>query len=52
VPHRDESGALLGEAGLVEMAEQLYDSEDLLQRLLAEHPSVLAGDQFTTEEPR
>jgi hypothetical protein len=43
---------LLGETGLVEMSEQPYDSEDLLQRLLAEHPSVLAGDQFTTEEPR
>jgi hypothetical protein len=43
---------LLGEAGLVEMSEQPYDSEDLLQRLLAEHPSVLAGDQFTSGEPR
>src|SRR5437879_3932706 len=31
---------------LVEMAEQPYDSEDLLQALLAKYPSLLAGDQI------
>jgi hypothetical protein len=34
-----------GSGELVEMAEQPYESEDLLQRLLAQYPSVLAGDQ-------
>jgi hypothetical protein len=38
--------------GLVEMTEQPYESEDLLQALLAEHPSVLAGDQFNGAEPK
>ena len=33
------------------MREQPYDSEDLLQRLLAEHPSILAGDQFDRARP-
>jgi hypothetical protein len=31
---------------LVEMAEQPYDSEDLLEALLAKFPSLLAGDQM------
>jgi len=38
--------------GLVEMREQPYDSEALLQRLLASHPEVLAGDQFDMSRPR
>jgi len=37
---------------LVEMTEQPYDSEDLLQALLAKHPSLLAGDQFGTAPRR
>ncbi len=37
---------------LVEMTEQAYDSEDLLQELLAKYPSVLAGDQLGVAEPR
>lgn len=37
---------------LVEMREQLYDSEDLLQRLLENHPALLAGDQITSNGPR
>lgn len=37
---------------LVEMAQQPYESEDLLQRLLETHPSVLAGDQFNGPEPK
>lgn len=37
---------------LVEMREQPYDSEDLLQRLLATHPDLLAGDQIDPTTPR
>ena len=33
------------------MDEQPYDSEDLLQRLLAQHPDLLAGDQIDDSEP-
>jgi len=29
---------------LVPMTEQPYDSEELLQQLLARHPQLLAGD--------
>ena len=44
---------LLQEGGtLVPMAEAAYDSEDLLQRLLAEYPSLLAGEQIDTATPR
>jgi len=41
-----------GDGGLVEMTEQAYDSEDLLQKLLADYPNLLAGDQIDTTEPR
>ncbi len=34
------------------MDEQPYDSEDLLQRLLAEYPDLLAGDQIDDTDPR
>jgi hypothetical protein len=37
---------------LVEMSERVYDSEDLLQRLLARYPNLLAGDQVNSAEPR
>ena len=37
---------------LVEMAEQPYDSEDLLQELLAKYPSLLAGDQTDGSAPK
>ncbi len=37
---------------LVEMNEQPYDSEDLLQGLLAEYPSLLAGNQIDPKSPR
>lgn len=36
----------------MEMTEQPYESEDLLQKLLADHPGVLAGDQFHGAEPK
>ncbi len=41
-----------GDGSLVEMAESAYDSEDLLQGLLADYPSLLAGDQVGGEEAR
>jgi hypothetical protein len=34
------------------MEEAPYDSEALLQKLLADHPDLLAGDQIDAEEPR
>src|ERR671916_953213 len=41
-----------GGGELVEMSEQSYDSENLLQGLLAEYPNLLAGDQVGGDEPR
>jgi hypothetical protein len=43
---------LRGDDDLVAMQEQPYDSEALLQSLLAKHPSLLAGDQLPGSEPR
>jgi hypothetical protein len=37
---------------LVEMNEEAYDSEDLLQALLAKYPALLAGNQIDAAEPR
>lgn len=37
---------------LVRMDEQPYDSEDLLQELLAKYPNLLAGDQMDSARPR
>ena len=37
---------------LVEMLERPYDSEAVLQQLLAKHPSLLAGDQLEARTPR
>ena len=36
----------------LEMTEQKYDSEDLLQGLLEKYPNLLAGDQIDSEVPR
>jgi hypothetical protein len=36
---------------IIEMKDQPYESEDLLQQLLAKCPSVLAGDQFSGSAP-
>jgi hypothetical protein len=41
-----------GGDSLVEMTEHAYDSEDLLQRLLAQYPNLLAGNQVDSAEPR
>ena len=37
---------------LVKMMEQPYDAEELLQRLLADYPDLLAGDQINVAAPR
>jgi hypothetical protein len=37
---------------VVETRETPYDSEGLLQRLLADYPNLLAGDQINPAEPR
>src|SRR4051794_11961433 len=37
---------------LVGMTEQPYDTEDVLQRLLADYPSLLAGEQVNATDPR
>ena len=37
---------------LVEMKEQTYDSEELLQALLAQYPNLMAGDQIDSSVPR
>ena len=37
---------------LIEMTEREYDSEELLQELLAKYPNLLAGDQIDSEYPR
>lgn len=37
---------------LVSLKEHAYESEDLLQTLLAKYPSLLAGDQINPKAPR
>jgi hypothetical protein len=37
---------------LVEMREQEYDNEDILQKLLADYPNLLAGDLIDHNAPR
>jgi hypothetical protein len=37
---------------LLEMKEQPYDTEDVLQELLAKYPNLLAGDQMDGAAPR
>ena len=43
---------LRGADDLVPMTEAPYDSEDVLQELIAKFPDLLAGDQLTGSEPR
>jgi hypothetical protein len=43
---------LIRDDELVEMSEEPYESEELLQTLLAKYPSVLAGDQIGTTPRR
>jgi hypothetical protein len=39
-----------GDDSLVEMTEHAYDSENLLQAMLAEYPNLLDGDQMDGAE--
>ncbi len=41
-----------GDRTLRPMKEEPYDSEDLLQALLADYPDLLAGDQIDDNDPR
>ncbi len=48
----DEAIFLLKDSGdLEKVPMQPYDSEDLLQSLIAEYPELLAGDQINPDEP-
>jgi hypothetical protein len=40
-----------GRGEIVEMNDQPYDSELLLQELLAKYPTVLAGEQMNSSAP-
>ena len=39
------------DGSLVEMNQQVYDSEEVLQKLLAEYPNLLAGNLIDEENP-
>ena len=41
-----------GESGLEPLDEQPFDTEDELQRLIAEHPELLDGEQMRPGDPR
>lgn len=43
---------LLQDSSLVELREQPYEAEHLLQTLIADHPHLLAGDQMDPTSPR
>jgi hypothetical protein len=40
------------DGGLLELSEQPYESEELLQQLLERYPSLLAGREMSPAEPR
>lgn len=41
-----------GQGDLLEMEEQVYESEDVLQTLLATHPNIIPGGQIDGANPR
>ncbi len=43
---------LQDDGGLTKLTEQAYRAEAVLQRLLATHPDLLAGDQIDSASPR
>jgi len=43
---------LLQDGGLVGLNEQAYEAEEVLQKLLADHPNLLAGEQVDATSPR
>jgi hypothetical protein len=51
-PMTDDIFLLTTDQRLVPMSAQAYDSEDLLQNLIADYPDLLAGEQMDQEEPR
>lgn len=48
----EDSIFLLRDGDLVEMSARPYDTEEILQRYLEEHPKLLGGDQMDPEAPR
>jgi len=48
----DDIFIIQNDGELVEMSEHAYDSEALLQELLAKYPKLLAGGQMDTSSPR
>ena len=52
VTNADDAIYLLdGSHGFVRVPSQKYESEDLLQQLIAEHPELLAGEQIDPDDP-
>ena len=43
---------IVQDENLISMKEQTYDSEPVLQKFIADHPDLLAGDQINPETPR
>jgi hypothetical protein len=43
---------LKGKDEIIAMSEEPYDTEAVLQSILAEHPELLAGDQINPDNPR
>lgn len=48
----EDSIFLLRDGELVEMGERPYDTEDVLQAYLEQHPKLLGGDQMSPDAPR
>lgn len=44
--------AIQEDGQLVEMTEEQYSSEDVLQTLLEQYPNLMAGDQINSDKPR
>jgi hypothetical protein len=42
----------VGEGGLEPLTEEPFSSEDMLQKLIADHPEVLDGEQMRPDDPR
>ena len=48
----DDTIFLLSDSGeLQRVPREPYDNEDLLQRLIADHPQLLAGEQIDSDDP-
>jgi len=48
----DAISLIQNDGQIVDMRVQPYESEDLLQALIARYPSALAGDQMNPTAPR